>query len=217
MQAAHVQQVADERVQPVGVVLDGGQQGRLVRLAPLHVGLAQAAGAGLDRGQRGAQVMADRGQQRGAHPVALGQRLGLSGLGAQPLAVQGRGGLGGEPDQQPGGGRLRMLRDEQGQILPDVDPGGAVHGIGDAAGRDRHPPVRHPLLQLGPAAKRAGQVVEDRGRRVGAAQHGLGQGEQRGGLVPAARRLQRPPRGQVDDTADRDRDGDEQQEGQQAG
>ena len=100
MQAAHVQQVADQGVEPVGVLLDGGQQVGLVGLGPLHVGLPQAADAGLDRRQRRPQVMADRGEQRGAHPVALGQRLGLGRLGAQPFPVQGGRGLGGVTVQQ---------------------------------------------------------------------------------------------------------------------
>ena len=82
-------------------VLDGGQQRCLVRRGPLHVGLPQRADAGLDRGQRGAQVVADRGEQRGPHPVALGQRLGLGGLGTQPVPVQRRADLGGEAVQQP--------------------------------------------------------------------------------------------------------------------
>ena len=60
VQAAHVEQVADQRVEPVGVLLDGGQQLGLVVLGPFHVGLPQAADAGLDRGQRRAQVVADR-------------------------------------------------------------------------------------------------------------------------------------------------------------
>ena len=51
---------------------------------------AQAGHRGLGRGQRGAQVVADRGEQRGAHPVGLGDRLGRLGLGRQPLLLQGR-------------------------------------------------------------------------------------------------------------------------------
>ena len=100
VQAAHVEQVADQPVEPVGVLLDGGEQRLFVGLGPGHVGLAQAADAGLDRGQRRAQVVADRGEQRGPHPVALGQRLGLGGLGAQPFPVEGGGGLRREAGQQ---------------------------------------------------------------------------------------------------------------------
>ena len=149
MQAAHVQQVADERVQPVGVVVDRGHQRRLVGLAPLHVGLAQAAGAGLDRGQRRAQVMADRRQQRGAHPVALGQRLGLRGLGPQPLPVQRRGGLGGEPDEQARGPRSARARRRAAPGRAYFDPDPAVHGVDarrwtrpGSTGRTRAPAVR---------------------------------------------------------------------------
>ena len=42
---------------------------------PGHVGLPQAGGGGLDAGQRGAQVVPDRGEQRGADPVDLGKLL----------------------------------------------------------------------------------------------------------------------------------------------
>ena len=58
-------------------------------------------------------------------------------------------------------------------------------------------------------------MIEHRGRGVGAAEHGLGQRQQLGRLLGAAGGLQRPVRGQVDHAADRDRDGDEQQQRQQ--
>src|SRR5215475_10120703 len=57
LEAAHVEQVADERVQAVGLLVDGCQElvGRLRR--PLDVLLQQARGCGLDRRQRRPQIV----------------------------------------------------------------------------------------------------------------------------------------------------------------
>jgi hypothetical protein len=85
----------------------------------------------------------------------------------------------------------------------------------DAARGGPHPPAGHPFLQLGLAAVGPGQVLEHGRGRVGAAQHGLRQLEQRGRLFPGPRGLDRAPGGQVHHAADRDRDGHEQQQGQQ--
>ena len=102
VQAAHVEQVADQRVEPVRVLLDRGQQRRLVgsgssctSVCRRLLTLALIEASGVRRSWLTAR------EQRGAHPVALGQRLGLGGLGAQPLPVQRGGGLGGEAGQQP--------------------------------------------------------------------------------------------------------------------
>ncbi len=72
---------------------------------PLHVGRPQAGHRGLGRGQRGAQVVADRREQRGAHPVRLGDGPGRLGLGGQPLLLQRRRRVGGERAQHPAVGR----------------------------------------------------------------------------------------------------------------
>ena len=170
VQAAHVQQVADQGVEPVGVLLDRGEQVGLVGLGPLHVGLPQAAHAGLDRGERRAQVVADSREQRRPHPVAFGQRLGLGGLGPQSFPVQGGGRLGRVTGQQRGRGRVRLPGDQQDQIAPDVNAGRRGQAALHAARRGPHPPARHPLLQLGLAAVGPGQVLEHGRGRVGAAQ-----------------------------------------------
>ncbi len=88
LQAAHVEQVGDQPVEPVGGVLDGREQLLLVILGVGDVGLPQAADARLDRCQRRTQVVADRGEKCGPHPVSGLERLGLRGLGAQPVAVE---------------------------------------------------------------------------------------------------------------------------------
>ena len=73
----------------------------------------------------------------------------------------------------------------------------------------------HPLLQFGLAAVGPGEVLEHGRGGVGAAQHGLRQLEQRGRLLPGPGGLHGAPGGQVDHAADGDRDGHEQQQGQQ--
>ncbi len=52
--------------------------------------------AALIAGQRGAQVVADSGEQGGAEPVDLGQFPGVACLGGQALGLQRAGGGGGE-------------------------------------------------------------------------------------------------------------------------
>ncbi len=47
---AHIEQVADQVVEPIGGLLRGSQQSRLVFGRELHPGLAQRADARLDRG-----------------------------------------------------------------------------------------------------------------------------------------------------------------------
>ena len=86
---------------------------------------------------------------------------------------------------------------------------------GHVARGDPDPGAARPFGQFGLAAVGAGQVLQDGGRRVGPAEHGLRQFQQRGRLLPGRRGLDRAPRGQVDHAADGDRDRDEQQQGQQ--
>ena len=101
LQPAQVEQVADQPVEPVGALLDRREQGLPVLLGQGDVGLPQAADAGLDRGQRCTQVVADGGQQCGPDPVALGRALRLGGLLAEPVAVERGGSLRGEAVDQP--------------------------------------------------------------------------------------------------------------------
>ena len=77
----------------------------------------QARRRRLDGGQRGAQVMAHGGQERGPQLVGPGQRVGLGRLGVEPVALQGGGQLGGEGGQdvpvlggQPGSLQRRAPR-----------------------------------------------------------------------------------------------------------
>ena len=94
---------------------------------PGHVGARQALDGGLGRRQRGAQVVADRVQQRGPHPVGLGQRPGLLGLLGQPLLPKRDRGLGGERlEDPPVVGAQRPTAQDQGEVLADRDLGLAL-------------------------------------------------------------------------------------------
>ncbi len=99
LQAAHVEQVLDQAVQSVGFVIDGleqdvglvGPEGELVR--------EEARRRRFDRRQRGAQVMAHRGQQGRPQLIGPCQRVGLGRLGMESGALQDRRQLGGEGRQ----------------------------------------------------------------------------------------------------------------------
>ena len=105
LQPAHVQQVADQVGEPVQRLVRGGEQLVAVLGRPVHVRRAQAGDRGLRGGQRGAQVVADRAQQRGPHPVGGRDRLGRLGLGGQPLLLQRDRRVGRRTRRAPGGPR----------------------------------------------------------------------------------------------------------------
>ena len=120
LQPAHVQQVIDEAGQPVQRFVGRGEQFVAVGGGPVHLRRAQAGDGRLGRGQRGAQVVADRREQRGAHPVGLGDRLGRLGLGGQPQLLQGRRRVGRErPEHAPVGGGQRAPAQRQRQRVGD--------------------------------------------------------------------------------------------------
>ena len=84
LEPGHVEQVADEAVQPLGLVLRRLQQlGPRLRVQRRIVA-AQAGDGAEDRGQRRAQVVADRGQQRRAQPLGLRQHADLVDILGQP-------------------------------------------------------------------------------------------------------------------------------------
>ena len=68
----HVQQVAHQRVQPVGAFVDGGEQVLLLLGGVMDVGLLEASDGKLDAGQGRAEVVGDRTENGGAHSVAFG-------------------------------------------------------------------------------------------------------------------------------------------------
>ena len=64
--------------------------------------------------------------KRGPHPVAGLERLGLRGLGAQPLTVERGGGQPGRRLEQGGRDLVDVVVDQQAQIVPDDEGSGGV-------------------------------------------------------------------------------------------
>ena len=83
LQPAHIQQAGREVGEPVQRLLGGSQQVSAVLGGKPDVAGAQAADRRLGRGERPAQVMADRREQRRPLPVGLGHPGGLPGQAAQ--------------------------------------------------------------------------------------------------------------------------------------
>ena len=73
LQPAHVEQVLHQPDQLVQRLLGGGQQFGAVGVAERDVVAAQAGHRRLGRRERGAQVVADRGEQGAAQPVGLAE------------------------------------------------------------------------------------------------------------------------------------------------
>ena len=208
LQPAQVEQVADQGVQPVGRLLDGGQQLLLVLRRPGDRGVAQAADRGLDRGQRAAQVVRDRGQQRGPGPVALGQ-LGARcrDSAARPPPLPDHREVGRVRGEQALVGRLAAAGrgsariDARRRSGPSRRPRSSVSGASPAAGLDPIRAVRpvapdhaapvmpntsHGLLQQ---LDRSSPVCSS----VGQDGEGVGLGPGPGGLLGPAGRPGRPP------------------------
>ena len=124
------------RVQPVGLVVDGVDEDPGLVRAELELVGEQAGRRRLDRGQRGAKVVAHRGEQRRAQLVGPGQGVGLGRLGVQAVAFQRGGQLGGEPGQDLSvlGGQARA---PEGENLPLGEGSTTVASSGAAGGSDR--------------------------------------------------------------------------------
>jgi hypothetical protein len=135
LQAAQVKQVLHQPDQPVQGLVGGGQQLVAVVRCPGDIAAAEAANRGLGRGERAAQVVADGGEQGGAHAVGLDRPLRLFGLLREVLVFQRRG-------------RLRRERAQHPEVLwTGGGPGGGQgHGVAD----------RH--LHVGLAGRRRGAL-----------------------------------------------------------
>ena len=86
LDTGHVEQVGDEPVQALGFVLQGGQQFLALGGTVPFRKAAQARHGAEDRGERCAQIVRDRGQQRGTQTLGLGQHPASS----SPLASEMR-------------------------------------------------------------------------------------------------------------------------------
>ena len=125
-QAREVEQVVDQAREPARLDADG-----LGELAPLRVGQARRAqrlGAGQDRGQRRAEIVRDRAQERGLDHVAAPQGGGLHDLGLQRVAFQR--------------GRQQRL-----QRRRDADLHAPQHGLGRARGQHERADLARALTQ----------------------------------------------------------------------
>ena len=80
--------LATRPVEPLRLHVDRREQARAVGSSlSSRVGALEPVGRGADRGQRRAQVVADRPEDRGLDRVAPAQGLGLDGAPSEPLAV----------------------------------------------------------------------------------------------------------------------------------
>ena len=226
LQSAHVQQVVDQPV-PAGRATRpsvASSSASVRRRSRSHVAAAQASStAALADGERRAQVVADRGEQRGAHPVGLGDRPGGCGLGGQPLLLERGGRVGGEGAEHPAvGGAQRAAAQGHQQRGGDLHVGVRVLRAGHrgAAGAGHRGPVRggrgrHPGRLGGPFqqrdrfhAERLADPVEHRFQGLLAAQHAAGRGHQQLGLGGGPGRLLAAPGGVVHHLADHQPDRD---------
>ena len=96
--------------EPVQGLLGGGQQVRAVVGGQPGVAGAQAADRRLGRGERRAQVMADRREQRRPPPVGLGHPCRLPGQTAQQNEPR-------RPGLSRGRGRGRFRGDDSHPVL----------------------------------------------------------------------------------------------------
>ena len=108
LEPRHVQQVADESVEALGLLEDGRRE--LSRERRGRRLLHQAAGRAGDRGERCAQVVRDGAQQRAAQPLALRREPRLLGLLGDAGPLERRGDLACERHQQ-----LALVRRERTQ------------------------------------------------------------------------------------------------------
>ena len=197
--------------------------------------VAQAGHRGLGGGERGAQVVADRGEQCGTHPVRFGERARCGSLLGEPLLPQCESGLGGERlDDAPVAGVEGVAAQHQGQLAPSL-PGSpaAVTGTstspspGNAqGGPPTHAATCHAAGSCwssgppGTSARRSSSVTDSRPKvsrsRSSSAvrgrsprKHAAGDRGQGGGFGAGLGSLAGSPRGQVDHGADRCGDRDE--------
>jgi hypothetical protein len=184
--------------------------------------LEQAGDRGLDRGQRGPQVVGDGGQQGGAQLVSFSQQGRLGGGSAQAAALERDGELVGERPQHPPvvagqppagerQGGLGVQLDRVGGVL-GPDRGRGTGDRFDAPALPVPPQQRHRLLPEGHP-----ELVHQFGQRVVAVQQRPAQAGECLGLGAGPHGLRRPPRGQIDQDADYTRHGDEDHQGQQVG
>ena len=218
VEAAHVEEVADEAVQPVGFGVDGlGELAALLDV-PRHVGLEEARGRRLDRRQRRAEVVADGLEQRGAELVGLGQPGRHGRLGLEPAGLQGQGrGCDRKRAQHPlvVGRQVGAPQDEHGAAVAGEVPSLAVERlggrVGPGAGVDDPSVVAVGQQRDGVEGERGAELVEQAGQRVRLADEDAAGPGQRARLGPGLQRLAAAAGDPVDEDAGPDGGGDEDQ------
>ena len=149
LQPAHVEQVGDQGVQPVGGLLHGGQQVLpVLRRTRRWLVLRRLEVAALIAASGRAQVVGDRGQQRRLGPVALGR---APGSGRRPP----------RPGVAPPGRRSGLRTRSAGSGRPPPAGGRAA----PAAGRGRPRPGNSVRSARGSTAPQA--AIVDSWSRVG--------------------------------------------------
>ena len=182
----------------------------------VDVRLAQARHRGLDPGQRGAQVVGDRGEERGASPVVAGQAPGPGRLDDQAVPRQQGGGVRGERADETlvVGGQDRPDEDQLGLVVDGL-PHARVRDVGQpevAGGGHQRPRVanRRPRDQGGSAhTERRPRSVEERRQRVRLGEQRLGEGREHARLALRPERDIAPTGRAVDHRGHRRRDDDE--------
>ncbi len=129
----HVEQVLDVTVEPSRLVERRQRQLAAAASVETVAGLGQARDRADHRDQRGAQVMADRVQQRAAQLLALGRDAGVCQVFGEPGAFDGDRDLVLDGDQQP-----PRLRVEPAQAVPEPDADDA-EGRPGRGERDKQP------------------------------------------------------------------------------
>ncbi len=224
LEPGEVEQVADEGVEAVGALLDRLEQLGLVLGRQLEAGLTQGGHAGLDAGERGAQVVRDGREQGRAGGVVAGQPGGLAGGPDELLAsVQDRGvgGVGVDDALVLGGDGRPVEQQVHAVVDRDVErprrvSAGTVLPRQERVGRgdDRRRPVlvatRRARRTRIPRSSRA--PVEQRRQGAGLGQQVAAHRREGRRLALGRDRLLGASGGDVDDR--RDRHGDEHEDGE---
>jgi hypothetical protein len=158
-----------------------------------HVLASQAGDGELDRGQWGAQVVADRGQEGAAQPVRRGQRPGLASLVGQLLLPQQHHRLIGDRGQHPAVVPRQLPAGQHQRVFP-------ISGLADRVRRrlghrgGAHRAHRVSAVQDGHPASAVGfpNPVEQ-SRKVAAMEHRPGEQVEQLRLAGGAARLPGPP------------------------
>ena len=127
LEPGHVEQVRDDTVEPRGLFPDGGDERVVVAFLELDLVARERLRAGDDRGQRRAEIMRDRAQERRLDHVAAPERFRLERFRLERGPADGDGQQGGERGQESPhdggvrrGGRVDEQRRHPAQV--DLDP-----------------------------------------------------------------------------------------------